>query len=91
MKNDWYLKTVLTVIAIALTVLILQNAQLIPTAQAATISHDEPMPVKIMDWNGAEELNVSIKSWEVEDKINVNIDEVGGYFVTNGVLKVENQ
>ena len=90
MKNDWYLKTVLTVIAIALTVLVLQNANLISTAQANGIPQvTAPMDVRVVDWDANSEVKVDISKCSSRDKINVNVDEVGGWYVSNGVLKVE--
>lgn len=90
MKNDLYLKSILTVIAIALTVLVLQNANLISPANAEVKQIPlTPMEVKVVDWDVREEVKVEVSKWTNRDKVNVNIDEVGGWFVSNGVLKVE--
>jgi len=93
MKQDLYLKTVLTVIAIALTVLVLQNANLIPAAQAKVESKNSfaPMEVKVVDWTATDEVKVNVSRWTSRDKMNVNVEEVGGWYVNSGVLKVQEQ
>ncbi len=80
MKTDWYLKTILTVIALALTVLVLQNMDVITQVKANNKANlpNEVIEVKVVDW-------------QVRNNVNVNIDEVGGWYVSNGALKVSNE
>ena len=90
MKTDLYTKTVLTVIAICLTVNLVGELELIPKAHASTsdpvtpnteyalvpISNMETMDVRIVDINTYDELNVNIKSVDTYDEMKVNIKSI---------------
>ncbi len=70
MKTDMYTKTVLTVIALALSVLVIQNSGLISTAQASrsNINSFSQVPVN-------EDGTISVK---VANDMDVNISKIGG-------------
>jgi hypothetical protein len=86
-KPDLYTKVILTVIAAALVLLVLQNAQLIPTAYAdkpvAATPHFSTLPVKA---DGS--IDVNIKAISPNQNLDVNIDRVGGLMVNSGVMDV---
>lgn len=86
-KTIIYLNGVLTIIAVALTVIILQNADIIPKAHAASSFYGLPVnekgevPVKIMNstmdvdvqyWS-AGEMEVDVRHWHA-GTINVDTD-----------------
>lgn len=74
MKTDFYTKTVLTIIAVALVAMVLQHISIIPEAKAASLSSNYAMiPV-----NSDGSINV-----KTEGTVDVNIDEVGSYSCYN--------
>lgn len=79
MKTDFYTKTVLTVIAICLTILVLKEVDLIPKAYAnETYNGLSPnINYGLVPLNSDGSIDVNIKS--NSDIINVNIEEVGGW------------
>lgn len=84
MKTDFYTKTVLTIIAVCLSIIVVKDLQLIPTAQA-----NESLPIfntnyGLVPLNEDGSVNVHLKSSET---INVNIEEVGGRY-TRGKVPV---
>ena len=88
MKTDLYTKTVLTVIAVCLTINLIGQLELIPKAHAATdgtnnteyalvpISDMETIDVRIVDINTYDELNVNLKSVDTYDEVKVNINSI---------------
>jgi len=90
MRTDLYTKTVLTIIAICLAVIAIQQIGLVPKAYADTPSRN---------WNGVNyglvplnedgTIDVNIKS--VSEPVEVNLQEIGGYWVRGGsaVVKVK--
>ena len=91
MKTDLYTKTVLTVIAFCLTVNLVSELELIPSAYAAEpttssatnteymlvpISEANTMDVRIVDINTYDELNVNLKSVDTYDELKVNIKSI---------------
>ena len=90
MKTDLYTKTVLTVIAVALTLNLVKEWNPIPEAQASeTLSEDtktqyrlvpisdmETLDVRIVDINTYDELNVNVKSIDTYDEVKVNIKSI---------------
>lgn len=84
-----YLNFILTVCAIALTIIVLQNANIITKAQAAPTLNSLPL-------NEKGELPVRVMNSEMEVKmaaqtLDVNIDEVGGYSTYGTVpVKIKN-
>ncbi|MFW5658914.1 MAG: hypothetical protein ACOCZ8_02915 [Bacteroidota bacterium] len=73
MKTDWYLKGVLTVIAIALTLNVLNDLNLLPTAKASekpTFVSPNALPVN-------PDGSITIRMPEGE-RLDVNVAAVGG-------------
>jgi hypothetical protein len=96
MKTDFYTKTVLTIIAFCLSILTLQNIDLIPKTYASEPTRNlniEPSKnYGLVPINKDGSIDVNIKSTSSEMDVNisdistrktlgVNIEEVGGYFV----------
>jgi hypothetical protein len=90
MKTDLYTKTILTVIAVCLTINVISQLQLIPAAYAAE-GEKTPTPVnyklvpvddfntidvRIVDINTYDELNVNLKSVDTYDEVKVNIKSI---------------
>ncbi|MFT5103117.1 MAG: hypothetical protein ACI86C_000768 [Candidatus Latescibacterota bacterium] len=99
MKIDLYTKSILTIIAICLSISVVQQFDIIPRAYAAgdkltpeletqyrlvPINEFETIDVRIVDINTYDELNVNLKSIDTSDELDVNLDEIGGGWVTNG-------
>jgi len=85
MKTDLYTKTVLTIIAVCLTINIVQQLNIIPSVYAsekenpATLDFSpftEIIDVRIVDINTYDELNVNIKSVDTYDELKVNIKSI---------------
>ena len=92
MKSDIYTKTLLTIIAICLTLNIIKEFEIIPSAFASenTITLDteyrlvplnefNTIDVRIVDINTYDELNVNIKSIDTYDEVRVNIKSIDTY------------
>jgi len=82
MKTDIYLKIILTVIAVCLVILTLQNSNLIPSANAGP---DNPAasPYALVPLNADGTMDVTVKSFQGD--LNVNIEKIGGYGCYNGI------
>ena len=96
-KVDNYTKFMLTVIAICLTVLTLEQVDLFPKAYAGEstspamisgtkyglvpLNEDGSITVKI---SASDELDVNIVGIDTSDELDVNIDELGGSYVSSG-------
>jgi len=83
MKTDLYTKTILTIIAVCLSVNVFQQLEIIPSAHAATSTStgsfeaiNNVMDVRIVDVNTSDELNVNVKSIDAYDEMKVNITSV---------------
>jgi len=85
MKTDPYIKTILTIIAICLTINAVQQLDIIPSVYAteenkhATLDlapFTEIIDVRIVDINTYDELNVNIKSVDTYDELKVNIKSI---------------
>lgn len=90
MKTDLYTKSVLTVIAICLTINLIGQLDLIPKAHAADnnattstteyalvpVSDVETLDVRIVDISTYDELNVNLKSVDTYDEVKVNIKSI---------------
>lgn len=76
MKNDKYLKVVLTVIATSLVILVLQNFDFITKAQADVNSQQHYVQLPV---NSDGTINVNVKS--INEIMDVNISEVGGNYI----------
>ena len=84
MKTDLYTKVVLTIIAVALSINVLQHADLIPEAQANNQPGPEPIPnvmpavmdVNIKSIDTYDEMPVKIKDIDTYDVLRVNLKEI---------------
>jgi len=89
MKTDLYTKTILTIIAICLTINVVKDAELIPSAYADDANDPlksvpvsnlgtttEVIDVRIVDINTYDELNVNVKSIDSYDEMKVNIKSI---------------
>jgi len=85
MKTDLYTKTLLTIIAICLSINVVQQLDIIPSAYAAVNTNDkrfdapvatETIDVRIVDINTYDELNVNLKSVDTYDEVKVNIKSI---------------
>ncbi len=98
MKLDRFTKIVLTVIAVNLTIMTVKDLDLISNAYAGNsdnhlkkmstdnylivpIDEDGAIRVKL---SAAEEISVNISGISTWDKLNVNLEEIGGGFISNG-------
>ena len=88
MKTDLYTKAVLTVIAVSLTINVVKDADLIPSAYASEnkttpeitteyrlvpVNEFNTMDVRIVDINTYDELNVNLKGVQTSDELKVNL------------------
>lgn len=85
MKTDLYTKTLLTIIAVCLSVNVVQQLDIIPMAHAAdntnSIGSDFPVltetiDVRIVDIYTSDELNVNLKSVDTYDEVKVSIKSI---------------
>lgn len=85
MKTDLYTKTLLTIIAICLSINVVQQLDIIPSAYAAdnndpkgldVPTFTETIDVRIVDINTYDELNVNLKSVDTYDEVKVNIKSI---------------
>lgn len=99
MKLDLYLKSVLTVIAVCLTINVLKDFDIIPKAYANESLElpSDLLPNKnyaVIPVNADGSIDVNLKSSSVidinisristRDELDINIDEIGGGFVPYG-------
>jgi len=82
MKTDTYLKIILTVIAVCLVILTLQNSNLIRPVSAGS-GNPASAPYALVPLNADGSMDVSVKSFQGE--LNVNIEKIGGYGCYNGI------
>lgn len=80
MKRNNYLNFILTLIAICLVIIVLQNSNIISTAIA---NENEILDHITVPVNPDGVINVNIKSFS--ESMDVNIKEVGGNFVRKGL------
>ena len=91
MKTDLYTKTILSIIAICLTINLAKEIELIPSVHASETPIDFEMAtkyklvqidefntidVRIVDINTYDELNVNLKSIDTYDEVKVNINSI---------------
>lgn len=97
MKADTYTKAVLTIIAVCLTLLTLQQIEIIPKAYASNsgntnnlafgnyglvpLNEDGSITVKL---SSSSEIDVNITGVQTSEELNINIDEIGGSYVSSG-------
>lgn len=93
MKADLYLKVVLTVIAVNLTIITFRGSELVPKAHAAENNDQEYTISRLkyglvpLDDQGL--VKVSVESVSPRSEVNVNLKSVGGWSITGGALKVK--
>lgn len=87
MKTDFYTKTVLTVIAICLSIIVLNHVDIIPNAYAETPNTNltTNMEYGLVPLNADGSIDVKIKA---SSEIDVNITGVNGSYVPYGKLPV---
>ena len=91
MKTDTYTKTILTIIAICLTINVVKEFELISSAYASDnttateitkeyklvpVDDFNTIDVRIVDINTYDELNVNLKSVDTSDEMKVNIKSI---------------
>ena len=87
MKSDMYTKVILTIIAICLTINIIQEWKIIPEANASStpetskyklvpLDDSNTIDVRIVDINTYDELNVNLKSVDTYDEVKVNLKSI---------------
>ncbi len=98
MKVDNFTKIVLTVIAVNLTILTIKNLDIIPQAHAngpsntlglspnvnyglVPLNADGTISVKL---SASNKIDVNIVGVNTKDELDVNIDEIGGGYVSRG-------
>lgn len=98
MNVDKFTKIVLTVIAVNLTILTVKNLEIIPKAYAnvpssnfqlspkmnyglVPLNEDGTISVKL---SASKEIDVNIVGVDTNDELDVNIDEIGGGYVSYG-------
>jgi len=80
MKTDNYTKTILTIIAICLTINVMKDFKIFPAAYAnenvikAPVS--EVLDVRLVDINTYDELNVNLKGVDTYDEVKVNLKKI---------------
>ena len=104
MKTDYYTKTVLTVIAICLTIIVFKQLEIIPNANAnpknpvlkgemnyglVPLNADGSIDVNIKSSSSAMEVNISEIS--TSDKLNVKVKEVDSYAFSYCTVPVKNE
>ena len=93
MKTDFYTKTTLTVIAVCLSILTLQSIDIIPKSYASgnekTSIATAPKNYGLVPVNADGSIDVTITRISTTDELDVNVDEIGGGFVShNGPIPV---
>lgn len=95
MKSDKFTKVVLTLIAINLTFLTAKNLDIIPSAYANDFPKTEIQPQQeygLVPLNKNGTIDVNIKSFDSNNIMDVNIEEVGGYSTYGEVpVNIENE
>lgn len=83
MKTDLYTKTILTVIALCLTVIVLKDIQIIPTAYASdkTVvdTRESDTEYRLVPISNMETLDVRIVDINTYDELNVNVKSIDTY------------
>jgi len=100
MKTDRYTQIVLTVIALCLCVLTIQNLAILPEVQASDTPAFAPTTVSLpLNPDGTIDVNIKsvdynlkmpvvIKDIDTYDELNVNLKEVGGSSVSSSSGKL---
>jgi hypothetical protein len=90
MKTDRYLKIVLTIIAINLSFLTLNQLDILPKAYAGEVPPSSGnLNYGLVPLNPDGSIDVRIKSISQDNPLDVNIEKVGGWSLFGGKIKVE--
>ena len=90
MKTDAYTKSVLTVIALCLVILVLRGIDLVPRATAGPGASRQGIPTdRPIFVNNDGSINVRLQG--IEGPLNVNVSAVGGNRVYGDKLPVQNK
>lgn len=89
MKTDNYTKTILTIIAICLTINVVKDFDIFPSAYAndsektsqipdghKIVPENQVMDVRLVNINTSDELNVNLKSVDTYDELKVNVNKI---------------
>lgn len=82
MKTDTYTKAILTVIAICLTINVIKDCEIFPSAyasetkKATKVPVNEVMDVRLVDINTSDQLNVNLKKIDTYDELKVNLKKI---------------
>lgn len=82
MKTDTYTKVILTIIAVCLTINVVKDLNIFPSAYAKaphkTLENPtaEVIDVRLVDINTYDELNVNLKRVDTYDEVKVNIKSI---------------
>lgn len=82
MKTDNYTKIILTIIAICLTINVIKDFEIFPSAYANETENvtekpfSEVLDVRLVDINTYDELNVNLKSVDTYDEVKVNLKKI---------------
>ena len=95
MKTDLYTKSMLTIIAICLVLVVVKDIEILPKAYANQPT--TPQNYGLVPLNSDGTIDVNVKTFsseskiqvEMEDQINVNVKRVGGRKVYGGTLNVD--
>lgn len=100
MKTDSYTKVLLSLIAACLLVLTIKNIGLIPelhaSAEAPALAGSRFLSVPVNDdgsinvrLSGSDVIKIDLSDISTSDKLNINVEEVGGSYIFGGALPVE--
>ena len=92
MKVDFYTKSVLTVIASCLLILVIKDVNIVRKAHASPtkssssyglvpVNEDGSINVR---WNDHQSIDVNIANISTSEELNINIEEIGGGYLSNG-------
>ena len=94
MKTDLYTKTILTLIAVCLVLIVLKDIDIFPKAYAnqpntpnyglVPLNDDGSIDVNVKTFNPENTVKI-----ELTDKIDINLDRIGGWNIHGGTLKVK--
>ncbi|MGO3184043.1 MAG: hypothetical protein ACTIJ9_14550 [Aequorivita sp.] len=89
MKTDTYTKSILTIIAICLTINVVKDFNIIPSAYAnesektsdipngyKIVPENDVMDVRLVNINTTDKLNVNLKGVDTYDALKVNVDKI---------------
>lgn len=80
MKTDKYTKIILTIIAICLTINVVKDFDIIPSAYASDKNEtkivNQVIDVRLVDINTSDELNVNLKGVDTYDEVKVNLKKI---------------